>query len=77
MIGNLLTAAKILLAKYWKLDKVTINNNMLMEKLTAIRRYRVGKLTAIMVYEKRWGKFITYWNLIEQDISHQILMLLK
>lgn len=44
---------------------------MSMEKLTAIRRLRAGKLSAMRVYENRWGNFIRHWSL--RDISLQML----
>lgn len=78
-------AVKLLLAKYWKSERVPLKkewlikcyNIFLMEKLTAIRSLWAGKLTATMVYKKRWGKFIRYWDSIEQQaISQQTLPLL-
>lgn len=70
LVGNLLVAATILLAKYWKQVNLPtkdewcqkIHYMFLMHKLTAITNFRRSNYKVIDTFNLNWKKFLLHWS---------------
>lgn len=83
LLGNLLIAAKLLLAKELKYKTKTerllkCNNVMLMSKLSAISKIKEGQVKATSLLSKVWRKFLSYWNIsrLQGSVSEQVIAML-
>lgn len=66
LLTHMLTAATLLIVKYWKSDEEVTDREWiekvkymcLVNKLTAIIRYRAGKVNVLKAFETEWKYFV-------------------
>lgn len=85
VLAHMLTAATLMVGKHWKLEKdVSIKERVekiryvcLINKLTAIMRYRPGNSNALTTYCSEWSCFFKpRYNRTNEMIREHILSLM-
>lgn len=71
----MLVAAKVLIASYWKQEKVPTTTEwlnkcwfiMIIDKLTKTVQFKMGKLKILERFKQDWEPFTEYWNKKEMN----------